>query len=43
MFLRGAEMMTGILPWRIAFGSGLAGEEGLSGPPFEEIWMWKGR
>lgn len=25
-FLRGVEMMTGILLWRTAFGSGLAGE-----------------
>lgn len=42
-FLGGAEMMTGRLPWTIAFGSGLAGEEGLLGLPFEEIWMWKER
>lgn len=42
-FLEGAEMMTGTLPGSIAFGSDLAGEEGLSGPAFEELWMWKAR
>lgn len=42
-FLEGAEMMTGTLPGSIAFGSGLAEEEGLSGPAFEELWMWKAR
>lgn len=40
-FLERAEMMTGTVPGRIAFGSDLAGEEGLLGPPFEEICMWK--
>lgn len=42
-YLEGAEMMTGTVPGRIAFGSGLAGEEGLLGPPLEEICMWKAR
>lgn len=40
--LEGAEMMTGTVPRRVAFGSGLA-EEGLWGPPFEEICVWKAR
>lgn len=42
-FLRGEEMMTELLPWRIALAVAWPGKRACQGPLLEEIWMWKAR